>query len=149
MRFRGHAYRSLDPKGRLMLPVEMRDVLMQRSPEGRFVLTTYDGCIVGFPEPDWLIFEEKFSKLSNSSRKMRDFRRLVLSGAEVMTLDPQGRVRIPRAQMEYAGLEKDVAIVGQGNRFEIWAQDEFKALIQQNFDDVADELAASGIELDL
>ena len=80
---------------------------------------------------------------------MRDFRRLVLSGAEVMTLDPQGRVRIPRAQMEYAGLEKDVAIVGQGNRFEIWAQDEFKALIQQNFDDVADELAASGIELDL
>lgn len=147
MLFRGHAYRSLDPKGRLVLPAEFRDALMSRSPEGRFVLTTYDGCIVGFPEPDWLIFEEKFSKLANSSRKMRDFRRLVISGAEVMEMDAQGRLRISRAQMDYAGLSHEVAVAGQGNRFEIWDQTTFKGLLDQNFDDVTEELAESGIDL--
>lgn len=147
MLFRGHAYRNLDPKGRLVLPVEFREALCARSPAGRFVLTTYDGCIVGFPEPDWTVFEEKFSRLANPSRKMRDFRRLVISGAEVMELDAQGRVRISRAQMEYAGLEHEVALAGQGNRFEIWDQKTFKSLLDQDFDDVADELAASGIDL--
>lgn len=147
MLFRGHAYRSLDPKGRLMLPAEFRDALCARSPEGRFVLTTYDGCIVGYPEPDWQEFEEKFSRLTNPSRKMRDFRRLVIGGAEPMDLDAQGRVRISRAQMDYAGLSHEVALAGQGNRFEIWDQGTFKSLLDQNFDDVADELAQSGIDL--
>lgn len=130
-----------------MLPTEFRDALLARSPEGKFVLTTYDGCIVGFPQPDWLEFEEKFSRLSNPSRKMRDFRRLVIGGAEIMELDAQGRMRISRAQMEYARLDHEIALAGQGNRFEIWDQGTFKALLDQNFDDVADELAQSGIDL--
>lgn len=149
MLFRGHAYRNLDPKGRLVLPADFRDVLLSRAPSGRFVCTTYDGCIVGFPQADWVQFEEKFNCLTNTSRKMRDFRRLVIGGAEEMELDAQGRVRISRAQMEYAGLDHDVALAGQGNRFEIWNQATFKSMLEQNFDDVAEELAASGIDLSL
>jgi len=149
MLFSGHTYRNLDAKGRLVLPASIRDVLLARSPDGRFVLTTYDGCIVGFPEPEWRTFAEKFGRVPNPSRQMRDFRRLVLGGAEVMELDPLGRVRIPRGQMEYAGLEREAVIVGQATRFEIWAQDAFKTLIGQNFDNVTTELAASGIELGL
>lgn len=130
-----------------MLPADFRDVLLSRASSGRFVLTTYDGCIVGFPEPDWAEFEEKFSRLTNPSRKMRDFRRLVIGGAEEMELDAQGRVRISRAQMEYAGLDHEVALAGQGNRFEIWDQKTFKAMMEQDFDDVTEELAAGGIDL--
>ena len=48
--------------------------------------------------------------------------------------------------MEYAGLEHDAVVVGQGGKFEIWDQARFKALLSQDFDDVADELAESGIE---
>ena len=149
MLFSGHTYRSLDAKGRLVLPASIRDVLLDSSPDGRFVLTTYDGCIVGFPEPEWRIFAEKFGRIPNPSRQMRDFRRLVLGGAEVMEPDHLGRVRIPRGQMEYAGIEREVVIVGQATRFEIWAQEAFKALIAQDFNDVTNELAASGIELGL
>lgn len=147
MLFRGHAYRNLDSKGRLVLPADFRDVLLSRALDGRFVCTTYDGCIVGFPQPDWALFEEKFSRLTNPSRKMRDFRRLVIGGAEEMELDAQGRVRISRAQVDYAALEHEVALAGQGNRFEIWDQRTFKSMLEQNFDDVADELAASGIDI--
>lgn len=149
MRFRGHIYRTLDQKGRLMLPADIREILASLEPEGRFVLTTYDGCLVGFPEPTWLELEEKFSSLTNANRKMRDFRRLVLGGAEMMLPDSLGRVRLSRAQMDYAGLERDIALVGQGNRFEIWDQNTFKSLLEQNFDDVTDSLAAEGMELGL
>lgn len=146
MLFRGQAYRNLDPKGRLMLPTEFREALLERSSEGRCVLTTYDGCIVGYPQPLWLDMEEKFSRLRNSSRKLRDFRRLVLGGAEEQELDQQGRVRLSRAHMKYAGLDHEVIVLGQGDKFEIWDQVTFKALLDQNFDDVADELADSGID---
>ncbi len=144
MQFRGQSYRSLDAKGRLLLPTEFRDSLLASS--GSFILTTYDGCLVGYPEPLWEELEEKFSRLRNSSRKIRDFRRLVLGGAEVQTLDPQGRIRLSRAHMEYAGLDREVVVLGQINKFEIWDQARFKALLTQNFDDVADELADSGID---
>ncbi len=149
MRFRGHIYRTLDQKGRLMLPSDIREILFALEPDGCFVLTTYDGCLVGFPNPSWLELEEKFSSLTNANRKMRDFRRLVLGGAEMLVPDNLGRVRLSRAQMDYAGLERDIVIVGQGNRFEIWDQNTFKTLLDQNFDDVSDCLASEGMELGL
>ncbi len=144
MQFRGQSYRSLDPKGRLLLPTEFRDNLL--SCAGKFVLTTYDGCLVGYPELLWGELEKKFSQLKNSSRKIRDFRRLVLGGAEIQVLDPHGRIRLSRAHMEYAGLAREVVVLGQIDKFEIWDQAKFKALLTQNFDDVADELADSGID---
>ena len=118
MLFRGQSYRSLDAKGRLMLPPEFRDALTASSTDG----------------------------LRNSSRKIRDFRRLVLGGAEDQSFDAQGRIRLSRAHVEYAGLEHDAVVVGQGDKFEIWDQARFKALLSQDFDDVADELAESGID---
>lgn len=149
MFFRGLTYRSLDVKGRLVLPVSIRTVLSDRAPSGRLVLSVYDGCIVGYPEPDWRELEEKFGRLPNPSRKMRDFRRLVLGGAEDVEPDALGRVRLSRALLEYAGITNEIAVVGQGNHFEIWAQEAFKALTAQNFDDVTTELADSGIALGL
>ncbi len=132
-----------------MLPPEFRDVLAKRSDGARFVLTIYDGCVVGFPEPEWREFEERFSRLRNAGRKVRDFRRLVLGGSEEGEPDSQGRLRLSRAHMEYAGITRKVVLVGQGNRFEIWDEDRFKAILNQNFDDVADELAENGVDLPL
>jgi len=144
--FRGQSYRNLDAKGRMLMPPEFRDVLDARTKDGTFVLTIYDNCIVGYPQPDWLEFEEKFARLPNASRKIRDFRRKVIGGAESLVVDAQGRVRLSRAHMEYAGLEHEIVLVGQGKHFEVWDQKRFKALLEQDFDDVADELANSGID---
>ena len=146
MLFRGQSFRSLDAKGRLMLPPEFRDGLASASEKGGFVLTTYDGCLAGYPEPLWNELEERFLRLRNAPRKVRDFRRLVLGGAEMQLFDAQGRIRLSRVHMEYAGLTHDAVVVGQGDRFEIWDQARFKALIEQDFGDVADELAESGID---
>ncbi len=146
MYFRGRILRNPDPKSRLMLPPEFREVLLLRSSEGKVVLTTYDGCVVGFPLPDWLEFERKMNEIKNPSRSVRDFRRLVLGGAEEMALDAQGRVRLSREHMQYAGIEREATLVGQGPRFEIWSPERLAPVLTQNFDDVARDMAESGID---
>ncbi|WP_027187342.1 division/cell wall cluster transcriptional repressor MraZ [Desulfovibrio cuneatus] len=146
MYFRGRSLRQLDPKGRLMLTPDFRSAVAAHSPEGRVVLTTYDDCVVGFPFPAWEEFEQKINRIANPARSVRDFRRLVLGGAEEMELDPQGRIRLSREHMQYAGIGKEVVLMGQGPRFEVWAPERLAPVLQQSFDDVAGQIAASGID---
>ena len=119
---------------------------MARSEEGKVVLTTYDRCIVGFPMPDWQEFEDKMYRIKNPARNVRDFRRLVIGGAEVMGLDGQGRIRLSKEHMQYAGIEREAMLVGQGPRFEIWSQERLTPVLDQDFDDVARSIAESGID---
>lgn len=169
MYFRGRSSRSLDPKGRLMLPPEFRESLAARGracadpgvrPEAapaptegeevRFVITTYDGCLVAYPWADWEDLEQKFARLPNPSPKVRAFRRLFIGGAEVQTLDAQGRVRLSQDHRDYARLGKEVMVLGLINRFELWNPEALKATMDaQKLDDVTDELAASGIDFAL
>lgn len=146
MYFRGRNLRSTDPKGRLMLPPDFRDTLLTRSSEGKVVLTTYDGCVVGFPLPDWEEFEDKINRMANPARSVRDFRRLVVGGAESLIIDAQGRVRLSREHMQYAGIERDVILMGQGRRFEIWSPERLAPVLAQDFDDVAGQLADTGVD---
>ena len=134
-----------------MLPPEYRDIVCAASSAGSFVLTGYDECIVAYTMPEWEAFEEKIYQLKNPNRALRDFRRLVLGRAEELELDPQGRVRISQALARYAGLSKDVVLVGQGNRFDIWDAQRFEGLKLDDaaLDLVVQELAQSGIDFSL
>ncbi len=143
MKFRGKSNRSLDAKGRLMLPPEFREILLSRSSEGRLVLTTYDNCIVGFPLPDWLEFEEAINNVKNPSRQVRNFRRLVVGGAEEMSADAQGRIRLSKVQLDYAGIGPEAILMGQGARFELWQPERLNTVISGDFDDVSEELQDS------
>lgn len=146
MLFRGSIARVVDVKGRLMLPPEFREILDLRGESGAFVLTTYDNCLVGYPMPDWDEFEAKLALLRTTSRKVRDFKRLVLGGAEEISADGQGRVLLSKAHLAYAGIRREAVLVGQGRKFELWDKERFAAVVGQNFDDLAAELAESGID---
>ncbi len=146
MYFRGRSTRSLDLKGRLMLPPEFRDILRARSENGQLVLTTIDYCVYGFPWPDWQEFEEKINRLKNTRRIERDFRRQVIGGAEVMAVDGQGRIRLSRELLQYSGIEREAVLVGQGAHFELWNAERLAPALAQNFDDVAAAMADSGID---
>jgi MraZ protein len=101
---------------------------------------------MGFPLPDWEEFEQKFHRLKNPSLKLRHFRRLVIGGAEEIVVDKQGRIRLPADHVSYGGLQKEIVLVGQGSKFEIWDKTRFEELMALDFDDVADELTESGID---
>lgn len=130
-----------------MLPPDFREILASRSETGEMALTTIDGCLYGFPLPDWQEFEESIDSIVNPSRKARDFRRRALGNTEVMAADAQGRIRLTREHLEYAGIEKEAVLLGQGRRFELWNPERLEIVLNQDFDDISQSLAESGIDL--
>ncbi len=146
MFFRGRSVRSLDAKGRLMFPPEFREILLARSDGGQLVLTSLDGCVYGFPWPDWQEFEEKINRINNPTRAVRDFMRLVLCGAEVIAADAQCRIRLSRELLQYAAIDREAVLVGQGAHFELWSAERLAPALSQSFDDVTQAMTESGIE---
>lgn len=114
--FMGTHEHSLDPKGRLILPRKFRTELGQE-----MVLTKgIERCLYGFPVAEFAEFAAKLRTLPLTQRPGRDFVRVFVSGASQESIDTQGRVLVPPPLREYAGLGKDVVVVGQLSRIEIW-----------------------------
>ncbi len=152
MKFRGHSLRNLDPKGRLLLPQDFRDRILADSDQtdslGRVVLTILDDCVVGFTATQWALVEAEMDKIKNPSKKLRNFRRKFLSGAEEAQIDAQGRIKLPQHLREYGTLDHDVVVAGVGQYFEIWNKAEFDRMLDgQDLDDVSEELTAAGVDL--
>jgi MraZ protein len=112
---------SLDPKGRVILPRKFRDELGQD-----MVFTKgIERCLYLFPLPEFATFADKLRTLPLTERPSRDFVRVFVAGASQESADSQGRVVIPQALREYAGLTKDVVVVGQLSRIELWDKGEW------------------------
>jgi MraZ protein len=152
MTFRGHSYRNLDPKGRLMLPPEFREVVLAHSPGGRVMLTNFDGCVTGYPLPEWERIEESFQRINVLDPRLRNLQRFIVSGALEATLDKQGRILIPPHLRGYAKLDKDVVLAGVVRKFEIWDKgvyEERRLAMEGAFDEDMAALAQGGFELRL
>jgi len=102
-----------------------REVLNGRT-ENQLVITNLHACLVAFPLSDWRRIEKKSSNLSIFSEESRAFQRFFISGATECTIDRQGRILVPPSLREFARLEKDVALVGMLNSFEIWNKQIFE-----------------------
>ena len=114
--FIGTYEHALDPKGRLILPRRFRDELGQE-----MVFTKgIERCLYVFPLAEFEAFARKLQSLPLTQRPSRDFVRVFVSGASQDSADAQGRVLIPQPLREYAGLAKDVVVVGQLSRVELW-----------------------------
>ncbi|GAB2890486.1 division/cell wall cluster transcriptional repressor MraZ [Neomicrococcus lactis] len=106
----------LDEKGRLILPAKYRDEL-----EAGLVLTRgQERCIYVFSASEFERVHEQMRAAPLSSRQARDYIRVFLSGASDEVPDKQGRITIPPALRTYAGLDRDVTVIGAGTRVEIW-----------------------------
>jgi len=148
--FRGHSYRSLDTKGRLMLPPDFRQIILRMDKNGGLMLTNFDGCVVGYPMSVWEEIESSFYKINILNRRLRNFQRFFISGAMEVPLDKQGRILLPPHLRSYAKLNKEVVLAGVGKKFEIWDKDKFERQRQEiddEFDQIMDELSSDGYEL--
>lgn len=127
--FQGAAQLNLDGKSRLAIPARYRDGLLSRC-AGNLVLTAdADGCLLVYPEPEWLPIRDKLNKLSSFNPRSRALQRLLVGHAEDVLMDSAGRVLISPVLRSYASLDKSVMLIGQGNKFELW--DEAKWQTQQ------------------
>jgi MraZ protein len=142
--FRGIAQLTLDTKGRLAVPSRHRDTLLERC-AGHLVITAdADRCLLIYPLPDWELIQQKLEGLSNLDPRVRDLQRRLIGFAVDVDMDGAGRVLISPALRQYAQLERDVVLVGQGKKFELWNQDSWEQLI-----DAAGRLGAGGLPPEL
>jgi len=115
--FIGEYLHSLDEKGRLIIPVKLREGLGER-----FIATRgLDDCLFLYPLPEWEALQQKLKALPSTKADARAFMRFFFSGAAECELDRQGRTLIPVALREYAQLERDVVVTGVASRVEIWS----------------------------
>lgn len=118
--FRGATNLSMDAKGRLAVPARHRDALLTQS-AGNVVLTAHPhGCLLLYPQPAWEPIQAKMMALSSFDKQSSSLQRLLVGYAEDITVDAAGRLLISPTLREFAGLEKDVMLVGQGSHFEMW-----------------------------
>ncbi len=114
--FLGSHYPRLDEKGRLILPAKYRAKLA----EGLVVTKGQERCLYVFPDAVFAEYVDQVVSAPLTSKTARDYRRMLLSGAHDETPDKQGRITIPAQLREYAGLGRDVTVIGAGKNLEIW-----------------------------
>jgi MraZ protein len=125
--FRGVAALNLDAKGRLAVPARHRDALVERA-QGRLVITADPTqCLLIYPQPDWEPIQEQILSLPSFNPQARALQRLLVGYAEDVELDGSGRILISAPLREFAGLTKQVMLVGQGRKFELWDEERWTA----------------------
>lgn len=128
-----YAY-SLDSKGRVNIPAKFRQSLSDDN-EGTFVITRgMDSCVWVYPLIQWKDIESNLRNLSSLSKINRTFVRNTARYASPSTYDKQGRITLTPYLIDYAGLDKDVLIVGMVNKIEIWNPTRLDETDKQNLE---------------
>lgn len=138
----GEYEHTIDEKGRLTLPAKFRQALA-----GGVVLTRgLDACVYTYPADDWRkLVESRLAPLDPLNREARVMERFFFSGATEVHPDRQGRVMIPQALIEHAGLGREVVVAGVRDRLEIWDRAAWREQLKEvkgSAEDVAERLAA-------
>ena len=120
--FRGSSFHTIDAKGRLIIPARFRDTIRAGVGDS-LLLSRMDVCLVAYTREEWVKIETKILNMAEKSETMRRFRRIFIGGASECLCDRQDRILIPQNLREYAGLNKDLVLVGVLDHFEIWSRE--------------------------
>jgi MraZ protein len=130
--FRGVSELVLDAKGRLAIPARHREGLAATN-GGRLVITAdHGGCLLIYPQATWEPIQARLMALSSFDDRIRSVQRLLVGHADDVELDAAGRILVPPALRRYAGLDKRVVLVGQGQKLELWDEVKWQAQIAQS-----------------
>ena len=131
---------KMDAKGRFLMPAGLRKQLPEDQ-QNEFVINRgLDDCLVMYPIPVW---EKELSRLQSRNQyvqKNRTFLRMFLNGATRVSLDGNGRVLIPKRLMEFLGTNKDLILLAQIDKIEVWNNDRYKDFLK-NSQAIMSELA--------
>ncbi|EMI5491287.1 division/cell wall cluster transcriptional repressor MraZ [Providencia stuartii] len=131
--FRGATLVNLDSKGRLTVPTRYRGMLSEES-KGQMVCTIdlHQPCLLLYTLPEWEIIEEKLSRLSTMNPAERRVQRLLLGHASECQMDNAGRLLLASTLRQHAGLTKEVMLVGQINKFELWDEQTWYQQVEED-----------------
>jgi len=145
----GETTNTLDAKGRLAIPPGMRMELLVQDGRPPVLTRLLDVPALGlYTAERWSDFKRRLDGLSQIKTSVQRVRRHVIGGAKEASIDAQGRILIPPHLREYAGLDREVTILDNGARFEIWDkarhQEELLTIRMQG-QQLADEVGDLGL----
>jgi len=141
--FLGEYEATVDSKNRFLLPGGLKKQFPEN--ENKFVVSRgFDKCLVLNPMKTWEALVEKLSKLSDFDPNVRKFKLILLGGATEIEMDGAGRLLLPPNLKEYAGLDKDIVLASDIDKFKIWDAKKYK----QFFEGIsADEFSSLAMEV--
>jgi MraZ protein len=113
---------KLDAKGRLVLPARIKAQLPADGTEANELVIRrgFEPCFIIYPMVEFKKVFSKISGLSEFNEEYRKLQRNFFSGTATVELDNNGRFVVPKTMLTYAGIDKDVILVGMGNKVEVW-----------------------------
>jgi len=121
--FQGTFKHNLDAKGRLAIPNKIRQQIEKIEDKEILVVTQgLEDCLLAYPKNEWQKMLEKSKDLALLEDGARDYIRLIIGPATDCSLDKMGRIRIPPNLRDYAGIDKEVIILGAMEKIEIWSK---------------------------
>ena len=134
--------RILDEKLRIAIPKPLRKQLSQDEEVVVFVAPGMDGCLDLFSAEGFEARSARLQEHATNQAGSRNFFRMLFPSAEEISVDPQGRIRIPERLVKHAALSHDIVLVGVRDHAEIWdkmAWDELLTKNAPNFDDLGSQ----------
>lgn len=142
--FYGEYQHTIDPKGRVIVPSKFRDGLGEK-----FIVTKgLDNCLFAYSSAEWSDLEAKLRTLPFTDKDVRAFVRFFFAGATECEVDKQGRILLPQNLREYAGLDKEIYVIGVSTRVEIWDKEKWENYSGDDnvsADKIAEKMAMLGI----
>jgi len=121
--FRGATKVTLDAKGRLAIPTRYRERLAARCDNQLVATVDKDHCLLIYPLPDWEEIERKLVRLPSFHEQTRAMQRMMLGYAMEVDIDAHGRILLSRELRDFAELNRQAILIGQGHRFELWDEE--------------------------
>ncbi|MCE3008286.1 MAG: division/cell wall cluster transcriptional repressor MraZ [Bacteroidetes bacterium] len=127
-----------DAKGRFLMPAALLKQLPEDERQSFVINRGLDDCLALYPEKVW---QEELTKIYSQNQfvaENRTFARLFQAGAVPVSLDGSNRLLVPKKLAEHASIEKELVLIGSGNKIEIWSQARFEAQLQDHLPRLAD-----------
>jgi MraZ protein len=119
--FTGEYECKLDAKGRMVLPAKIKSAMPEAAIGAELVIRMgFEPCLVLYPMVEYKKIFSQIAGLNEFNEEGRSLQRNFFRGNALVDLDANGRILIPRNMIAYAGLDKEMMVVGMGNRIEIW-----------------------------
>ena len=137
---------KLDNKGRLMVPSGLKKKLPEVDSEGLVINRGFKKYLVIYTKKEWDKKLDELSKLNQYENKNIEFIRYFTRGATELSLDAAGRVNLPQALLDYAGIKADLVLTCQINKIEVWDKAAYDNMIgsePENFAALAEDVMGS------
>ena len=128
--FRGANLLNIDTKGRMAMPIKHREVLLVQSSSDLVITAHPHGCLLIYPQIAWEPIQSKIMALSSFDKKSSALQRLLVGYAEDISLDTAGRLLLSQVLREFANIDKQAMLVGQGSHFELWDKEAWDKQMQ-------------------